>query len=91
MDDGCVNGTALAASPDERFLAVGSNTGIVNLYDAKTTLSGNPLPLKVIPNLTTAITDLKFNPSSEILALASNYHSNALKLFHTGHLQVKSD
>jgi hypothetical protein len=93
VDDGCIHGSALAASPDGHYLATGygvtaaerarrlllifclfvclflpppvvirSDSGVVNLYDA-TTLekSSAPEPLKIVMNLTTTITDLKFN------------------------------
>ena len=38
--------------------------------------------MKSIMNLTTAITDLKFNPTSQILAVCSKWKKNALKLIH---------
>jgi U3 small nucleolar RNA-associated protein 18 len=33
-------------------------------------------------NLTTAITDIKFNPTSQILAICSKWKKNAVKLVH---------
>uniref|UniRef100_A0AC35TJY8 WD_REPEATS_REGION domain-containing protein n=1 Tax=Rhabditophanes sp. KR3021 TaxID=114890 RepID=A0AC35TJY8_9BILA len=35
-DKGCVKGSVLAISPNDQFLAVGSNTGFVNVYSATT-------------------------------------------------------
>ena len=86
VDDGCVRGTALAASPDGRFMASGSTSGVVNLYDAREVAkldSGYaPRPLKAIMNLTTLVNRLKFNPTSEILAISSEAKDNAVKLLH---------
>jgi len=80
-DDGCLRGTSLALSPNERYLACGSSSGVVNVYDA-TTLSHSvaPAPLKTVLNLTTPINCLKFNASSEMLAMASRHKDNALKI-----------
>jgi U3 small nucleolar RNA-associated protein 18 len=91
MDDGCVSGTAIAVSPNNGFLAVGSNTGVVNLYDRQSVLQGKTKPVKTVLNLTTSITSLKFNPTSELLALASSYTHGALKLLHLGEMQVVSN
>lgn len=40
----------------------------------------SPKPLKAIMNLITAATSLSFNPTTEILAVASNVADNAVKL-----------
>ena len=44
--------------------------------------SSTPKPAKVVLNLTTWVHHLKFNPSSEVLAMASEDKDNALKLLH---------
>ncbi|CAI5462309.1 unnamed protein product [Closterium sp. Yama58-4] len=41
-DDGCVKGTAIAASPDGRHCAAGSDSGVVNLYDRPAFLRSGP-------------------------------------------------
>jgi U3 small nucleolar RNA-associated protein 18 len=33
QDEGCLSNTALAVSPNGRFLASGARSGVVNLYD----------------------------------------------------------
>lgn len=89
MDDGCVSGTTIALSPDNSFVAVGSNTGVVNVYRRRDCVVSNaPKPVKTVLNLTTGITSLKFNTTSELLALASNYVHGAVKLFHLNERQV---
>ena len=33
VDDGCIVGTSIAVSPTQQYLACGSSSGVVNLYD----------------------------------------------------------
>lgn len=90
IDDGCLSCTSLAVSP--QFLATGSAQGIVNLYDIQAILKNkNPTPLKIMKNLVTSITNLKFNPTSEILAVASEKKPNAFKMLHISSLTVFSN
>lgn len=83
IDDGCLSGTALAVSSSGQFVATGSAQGVVNLYETKTLLEKKcPTPVKVMTNLVTSITSLKFNPNCEILAAASNLKRNAFRMMH---------
>ncbi|PHT96318.1 U3 small nucleolar RNA-associated protein 18 -like protein [Capsicum chinense] len=66
-------------SPNDQLLATGSSVGTVNIYKLPIS-SNNPTPIKTVMNLVTSITILKFNASSEILAMASGDKPNALKL-----------
>lgn len=77
----------------DRWLAVGSNNGVVNIYDRKalqgsgkeTGAFGEPLmykPKAVIKHLITAVSALEFSPDGQILAIASDQKQNALKLIH---------
>lgn len=75
----------MALSPDERFLATGCDSGIVNVYDGQDLLKGRessrtPKPLKCLKNIVTPVTSLTFNPSSEILLAASRYKPEAVKM-----------
>lgn len=84
-DEGCLQGTTLGVSSSNQFLATGSAQGVVNLYGMEDVLQSKlPKPRKTILNLTTAITDLKFNSSSEMLAFSSVEIQNSVKLFHLG-------
>lgn len=38
--------------------------------------------MKSVMNLTTAITDLKFNPTSQMLAVCSKWKKNSVKMIH---------
>lgn len=42
--------------------------------------SANPRPLKALMNLLTPATSLNFNPTSEILAMASRVENGAVRL-----------
>lgn len=78
MDDGCLQGTSLALSKDNQYLAAGSSSGVVNLY--KLPCDVNPKPDKTILNLLTTVSKLSFNKSSDILAMVSNQKNDAIKL-----------
>lgn len=43
LDDGCITGTSVAISPTQQYLACGSSSGIVNLYNTNQ-LENNSLP-----------------------------------------------
>lgn len=83
-DDGCVTGTALAVSPNGQFLVTGSSHGVVNVYESSSLMKEvkSPKPTKILYNLTTSITALKFNSTSEILSMSSNVKDNAIRLVH---------
>ncbi|KAJ9582411.1 hypothetical protein L9F63_003264, partial [Diploptera punctata] len=94
IDDGCIWGKSLAVAPGGRFLACGARSGVVNLYETESlTSSGSnaPTPTKILLNLTTAATSVKFNSSTEILAMASDEKDNAMKLVHFPSMTVFSN
>ncbi|ORX39627.1 WD40-repeat-containing domain protein [Kockovaella imperatae] len=91
-DERCYGGSIMRLSEDEKWTAVGSSTGIVNLYESSD-LRGksshndalqhlSPEPFKSLEHLTTPITSLAFHPSSELLVTASDSKRNRLKLYH---------
>lgn len=89
IDNGCLSGTSLAVSPNGQFVATGSAQGVVNLYKTKTLLEErNPTPVKVIMNLVTSVTSLRFNHTCEILAVASDKKYNAFRMMHVPSLRV---
>nr|XP_057906182.1 U3 small nucleolar RNA-associated protein 18 homolog [Doryrhamphus excisus] len=91
-DEGCVKATSIAASPDGQYLACGSQAGVVNVYSQEACLnSANPKPLKAMMNLLTSATSLTFNPTSEILAMASRAEDQAVRLVHVASLSVFSN
>lgn len=91
-DEGSITGTSLAMSPNGHFLAAGSDVGIVNIYRTKDLDSSTkPKPLKVLKNLTTDISSLKFNTTSELLTIASSYKDNAIRIVHVPSFRVFSN
>ncbi|KAK3100299.1 hypothetical protein FSP39_017837 [Pinctada imbricata] len=91
-DEGCIQGTAIAASPNNQYLACGSYSGVVNIYDTDTCMkSRSPKPLKAVMNLTTTCSDAIFNSTTEILAISSDYAERAVKLVHMPTMTVFSN
>jgi len=56
--------------------------GSVNLYNIDSAMNLEETPFKTLLNLTTAITDLEFNHSGELLSFSSKWKKNALKMAH---------
>ncbi|MPC38383.1 U3 small nucleolar RNA-associated protein 18 [Portunus trituberculatus] len=79
-DDGCIGGTSIAVSPNNQYLACGSSSGVVSVYDLANVMSSSPSPVKVLTRLRSSVSTLAFNSSSEILATVSNQVENAIKL-----------
>lgn len=67
VDEGCIHGTKIAISPSNQYIACGSDSGVVNLYEETQCLSAGctmtPKPIKAIMNLTTGIDFIRFNPT----------------------------
>ena len=63
------------------YLHFSSQSGVVNIYSQEACLnSSNPKPLRAVMNLLTTASSLAFNPSSEILAIASRAEDEAVRL-----------
>ncbi|KAL7084258.1 hypothetical protein ACP275_14G213900 [Erythranthe tilingii] len=91
VDEGCLNGTALCASPVGNLFAAGSDSGIVNIYNRDEFLGGKKKPLKAVENLTTKVDFVKFNHDAQILAVSSRMKKNSLKLIHVPSFTVFSN
>ena len=75
-DEGCIVGTRLAVSPDSNYVACGSESGVVNVYDSAScipglskdhaSLSSHPIPLKALMNLTTGVDSLCINSTGQV-------------------------
>ncbi|XP_062029453.1 U3 small nucleolar RNA-associated protein 18 homolog [Rosa rugosa] len=90
VDEGCINGTALCASPNGSLFAAGSDSGIVNIYNRDEVLGGKRKPVKTIENLTTKVYFMKFNNDAQILAICSSM-KDSLKLVHVPSYTVFSN
>ncbi|KAJ2845088.1 U3 snoRNP protein, partial [Coemansia brasiliensis] len=77
--------TCLQVSRDSSYYASGDDAGVINIYDTRLIESQpfvNVKPFKSISNLTTAIQGIKFNHSSELVAVYSRKKKDQLKLVH---------
>lgn len=99
QDDGNVGGIVLAlgghggpaALGEDRWVAIGSNSGITNIYERQDlvlkggeglTLKERPTPRRVLDQLVTPITVLAFSPDGQLLAFGSRRKKDALRLVH---------
>lgn len=88
-DHGTIKATTIDISLDNRWIAIGSSLGIVNLYSMeKVTASNKPTPEKAIMNLISPITNLKFHPSSELLIFSSRQIKDSLRIFHISTMKI---
>ena len=78
-EDGTISSYFSATS---RFLAVGAESGVVNLYNDTSRPFQKRSPVKSILNMHTSIDYMKFNPQGDILAMSSRREKDALKLVH---------
>lgn len=89
-DEGGFGATVLATNRSGGQLAIGSSTGVVNLYDQSSALATTTADVggaerkarKSIMNLVTAISAMSFNHDGAVLATASSAKRDALKLTH---------
>ncbi|KAJ7352501.1 WD40-repeat-containing domain protein [Mycena albidolilacea] len=89
-DEGGFRGSGRAMTGSSKgWLAVGSNTGLVNVYGANSfehldsaSFATQPKPVKTIGHLTTAISTLRFNHDAQVMAIASREKKDALRLIH---------
>lgn len=83
--------TGQAGRDGSRWAAVGSSSGIVNLYDRRGWIARDgdnaskderPRPVRVFDQLTTPISHLEFSEDGQMLAMSSRWKKNALRLAH---------
>lgn len=78
--------------PKSRWLAVGTNNGVVNVYDRSNfTPDKNPKPIKSVENLVTTISTLQFSSDGQILCIASRAKRDSLRLVHIPTCSVYSN
>ncbi|CAI7565568.1 hypothetical protein N7533_008009 [Penicillium manginii] len=81
----------------DRWVAIGSSSGVVNIYDRRDWAAAyanaaekdvqngvprNPVPARALDQLTTPISHLVFAPDGQMLAMASRWKRDALRLVH---------
>lgn len=103
QDEGAVGTTTLALGGQhefsksvigtDRWVVIGSSSGIVNIYDRRLWLASpppsseqpiplQPTPTKVFDQLTSPTSNLTFSPDGQLLAMASRWAPDALRLIH---------
>ncbi|KAI4263486.1 MAG: hypothetical protein L6R42_001366 [Xanthoria sp. 1 TBL-2021] len=95
VDEGAVGTTVVAMGGrgsgardlgGDRWVAVGSSSGVVNVYDRKNWGSGKvpprPRPSRAFDQLTTATSHLAFSPDGQLIVMASRWKRDALRLVH---------
>lgn len=104
IDDGAVGTSVIALGGDigqdghgggSRWVAVGSSSGVVNVYDRRAWISKagedgvgvgktqeRPQPTRVFGQLTTPISNLEFSVDGQMLVMSSKWKKNALRLVH---------
>lgn len=105
-DEGSIGGTVIALGGQkgtgpsqiggDRWVAVGSNSGILNIYDRNelvesvkkegsdetVTIKSIPTPQRTFEQLTTPISVVTFAPDGQLLAFGSVHKKDALRLVH---------
>ncbi|KAK2094413.1 U3 snoRNP protein [Saguinus oedipus] len=80
-DEGSLYGLSIATSRKGQNVACSSNCGVVNIYNQDSCLQEtNPKPVKAIMKLVTGVTSLTFNPTTEILAIASEKNERSSQI-----------
>ena len=89
-DEGSLGGSALATCA--RYTALGSTSGVVNVYDSAALAAGDDdapaQPLKRLMHLTTPVDILRFNADAQLLCMASRRKKDSLKVLHLPSLTV---
>lgn len=90
-DDGGFGTMGIEGDRAGKYLSIGSNSGLINVYGADATSADGadsfdaprPKPLKMIGNLTTSITTMRFNHDSQLLAIASKSKKDQMRMVRT--------
>lgn len=93
VDEGAVGTTVVAMGGrgtgakdlgDDRWVAVGSSSGIVNVYDRKNwearDMPAKPKPVRAFDQLTTPTSHLSFSPDGQLMVMASRWKRDALRI-----------
>jgi len=85
--------TRMDISPNGQYLAFGTAAGLVDIFLMQDLVAGGSQkvsPHISIANLTTAISTVKFNADTQILAIASDERDNAVRFVHVPSFKVFS-
>jgi U3 small nucleolar RNA-associated protein 18 len=97
IDDGSIGATVVVLGGKngpkplggDRWVVIGSQSGIVNIYDRRAFASRNeitvkerPTPNKKFEQLTTPTSNLEISPDGQLLVFSSKWKKDALRLVH---------
>ena len=103
IDEGAVGTTVIAMGGKnsgvvqlggDRWVAVGSSSGIVNIYDRRMwekAVPERPKPTRVFDQLVTPTSHLEFSMDGQLLCMASRWKRDALRLVHLPSCTVYSN
>eukprot|EP00127_Corallochytrium_limacisporum_P000758 Clim_evm44s25 gene=Clim_evmTU44s25 len=81
---GGANVSAIAVDPKNETICIGSDSGVVNIYDLDVVLvEKNPSPRKSLMNLTTCIAGIVYSPDGRIAVFWSKERKDSLRCLHT--------
>ena len=97
IDDGSIGATVVALGGlngpkslgGDRWVVIGSQSGVVNIYDRRAFVSGNevkisdrPEPKRRFDQLTTPTSHLEISQDGQLLVMSSRWKKDALRLVH---------
>ncbi|KAJ1651248.1 hypothetical protein IWQ61_008142 [Dispira simplex] len=84
-----ISPTVAKLSPDNTYYAIGSETGLVNIYKTETLFkTTQPKPVHTMKNLVTPISCLAFHHSSNLLLATSSHKRGAARLLYLPKMHV---
>ncbi|KAG8907775.1 hypothetical protein FRB99_002274 [Tulasnella sp. 403] len=94
-DDSAYGAQLLGRGGNGKYFALGSNTGLVNVYGpeagSRESLAATMTPIKAIKNLIHPVTSIRFDPTCQIMAIASRYKRDQIRLVHLPSLTAYSN
>jgi len=94
FDEGCVQGTSLAVAKSTvgpQYLAAGSNSGVVNLYDRANLHDARPSPLKPLSSITVPVDCMTFSHDSQLFAWSASCKKQCLRVAHVASRTIYSN
>jgi len=97
IDDGSIGATVVTLGGHngprslggDRWVAIGSQSGVVNIYDRNNFVSGGevkiperPEPKRSFQQLTTPTSNMEISPDGQLLVISSKWKKDALRLVH---------
>ncbi|KAH0785538.1 U3 small nucleolar RNA-associated protein 18 [Histomonas meleagridis] len=72
-------------------VAIGTDAGVLHVFDFQSLKERHPRPLFTKLNLSTKVDTVKFNPTGELIVFASSAKNNSLRILHLASQKVFSN